>query len=225
MQITAVERHPQRRSRVLVYVDGIAAMEIARSAARTRDLRPGRATTREEIDAIIAAEQRREALATAAALLARRPRSERELRQRLARRKTPAPVIDETVARLYAARLLDDAAFAHAWAEARDRTSPRSARLVTAELRARGVRPEVASAAAVAGIDDDDAAYRLASRRAASMRDLGYETFRTRLAGLLRRRGFGWSVVQTTVERCWREAAGDARSDIDATAAGPEFRR
>src|SRR5581483_9478342 len=131
MQITGIERHAKRRSRVVVYVDGIATMEIARSAARARDLRPGRATSPAEIEAIVAAEQRREALAAAAALLARRPRSEREVRQRLSRRGATPAVIDETVAKLYAARLLDDAAFAQAWAEARDRTSPRSARLVT----------------------------------------------------------------------------------------------
>lgn len=212
MVITAVEAIAKRRSRVRVYADGVAVAELPAALARSERLAPGRTIEQAEIDAIVAKEERRRAMAAAAAMLARRPHSERQVRQRLARRQTDAAVVDETVARLLDVRLLDDAEFARAWADGRDRSSPRGRRLVVQELRAAGVDGDVALAAASA-IDDGDAAYRLAASRMRSFRELEYEAFRARLAGLLQRRGFGWDVVRDTVARCWREAHPGADDD------------
>jgi regulatory protein len=140
----------------------------------------------------------------AIALLARRPRSEREMRRRLAQRRLPPTLVEDTIERLRTLNLIDDAAFARFWAETRDRTSPRGRRLVTQELRTQGVEASVA-ATATAELSDADAAYRLASRRLRGLADTDYQTFRSRLGGQLQRRGFGWDVVQSTIERCWRE--------------------
>lgn len=206
------------RARVDVYVDGVRAFDVARSMLGAHSLRPGRAIDRTEIDAIIAAERRRMALDAAVTMLARRPRSEREVRQRLARRKFEPALIDETLRKLHDAKLLDDAAYARSWTESRDRMSPRGRRLLVQELRAHGVDAAVAADAA-AGVSDADAAYRVASRRLRSLAGLDYQSFRGRLSALLQRRGFGWEICKTTVERCWREIGGaPAADDLDAPA-------
>lgn len=207
MIITAVERTPRRRGLVDVYVDGEQAMQVARKTARAEGLRPGRTIDRSELETIQRAEMRRRALETAVAMLARRPRSERDVRRRLAQRAIPRDVIDETVEKLRSAGFLDDAAYARSFAEMRDRTSPRGRRLIVQELRATGVAPETAQSA-TSELADEDAAYRLASSRALRLAGLGYETFRNRLAGLLQRRGFGWELVRRTIDRCWRETGG-----------------
>ncbi|MEX2227595.1 MAG: regulatory protein RecX [Dehalococcoidia bacterium] len=212
MLVTAVVRKPRRAGRVDVYVDGEVAFDVQRDTARTSELRPGRSIEPAEIEAIIAADRKRQALEAAVALLARRPRSEREVRSRLAQRKFPAPIIEETMARLDALKLIDDAAFARYWAETRDRTSPRGRRLVTQELRSRGVDAGMASEA-TAELSDADAAYRVASRRARSLAAADYQTFRNRLGSLLQRRGFGWDVAGATVERCWQELGRAAAED------------
>jgi len=204
MIITSVEPTPRRRGRVDVLVDGEPAFEIAREAARTHGLRPGRAVEQPEIDALLAADARKSALDTAVAMLARRPHSEREVRRRLARQKCQPAVADETVAKLKGARLLDDAEYARAWAESRDRTSPRGRRLLVRELRANGVELAVAQEA-TALLSEEDAAYRVASRAVRSLPDLEYRAFRDRLGARLQRRGFGWDVCVATVDRCWRE--------------------
>ena len=204
MQITAIEPHPRRKSRLDVYVDGVVACEISRATVKQRSLRVGLQMPPEQFDAIVADDRRRQALDIAVTMLARRPRSEREVRQRLKQRKLDAAIADHTIERLRAARLLDDAGYARTYAESRDRTSPRSRRLLVQELRANGVDSAVATDA-VGELSDTDAAHRLASSRMRSLARLDQQTFRARLSGLLRRRGFGWDVIRRTVERCWSE--------------------
>ena len=213
MIVTAVER-TARRGRVAVHIDDEPAFEIAREIARGRDLRPGRAIDRDEIDALVAEDASKQALNIAVAMLARRPHSEREVLRRLARRKCAPELAGETVRKLRAARLLDDAEYARAWTESRDRSSPRGRRLIVQELRASGVALEIAQEAATA-VSDADAAYRAALRRMRGLSALEYEAFRNKLGGMLQRRGFGWETCRATVERCWREWR-DAQTVSDA---------
>ena len=219
MIITAIERSQKRRGRVDVYVDGALACVLGRAAASAEGLRPGQAVTPEQIAALVAADRRRQALDAAVSMLARRPRSEREVRQRLRQRKFEPELIDATVARLFATKLLDDAEYARAWTESRDRQSPRGSRLIARELRANGVEAAIADTAAAA-VSDEDAAYRLASRRLRSLAGLEYEAFRNRLGGYLQRRGFGWDVCRSTVDRCWRGAQGATAESREQGAEG-----
>jgi regulatory protein len=212
--ITAVEPAQKRRGRVEVYVDGVVAFDIARTTATGRGLRPGAAIDAAQIEAIVAADRRRAALETAAAMLARRPRSEREVRRRLAGRRFEAPMIEETVARLRELKLLDDAEFARAWTESRDRSSPRGRRLIVQELRAAGVAGPTAIEAASA-VSEEEAAYRVAEKKARALASCDYRAFRDKLGAHLQRRGFGWETARATVDRCWREATGEAADTDD----------
>jgi regulatory protein len=113
---------------------------------------------------------------------------------------------------LRALKLIDDAAYARYFAEARDRTSPRGRRLITQELRANGVDVDTA-ATATADLSDEEAAYRLASRRMRSLSGIEYDAFRSRLGGMLQRRGFGWDTARATIERCWTELGRERAED------------
>jgi len=212
MMITSVERNPKARGRAGVHVDGAPAFDVLRETARHHGLRPGRTIEQQEIDAIVAADRRRSAMGAALAMLARRQRSEQDVRRRLARGRFTQDVTDETVARLRDLKLLDDAEYARAWAESRDRASPRGRRMIVRELRGAGVAIEIAREAA-AGICEDEAAYRLAAKRLPSLRPLGEEAFRTRLGSQLQRRGFAWDTITRTVARCCRELGHAASED------------
>lgn len=212
MIITAVESTRKRRGRVDVYVDGVVAFEVARSTAAARHLRPGVEVEPAEIHAIVSADRRRAALETAAAMLARRPHSEREVRRRLTQRQFEPPLVDETIARLRELKLLDDAEFARAWTESRDRSSPRGRRLIVQELRAAGVAPTTAADAA-SDVSEEDAAYRVAAKKARVLASCDYRTFRDRLGSHLQRRGFGWEVARASVDRTWRESHEGTSTD------------
>lgn len=216
MIVTAVERQ-RRRRRVTVFVDGAFALALGAELAAERDVRPGRTITPGELSSLAEAEAKRGALESALRLLSYRPRSERELRERLARKGFRRPAIDETAGRLRDLGYLDDAAFARFWTETKQALRPRSRRLVASELRRRGVERDTAEEA-TAGIADEDAAYAAASRRLRALRGLEYRTFRERLGGFLTRRGFSYDVARRTIERCWTELEEENSEQEDGSA-------
>lgn len=207
MIVTAVDRQ-RRRRRVNVFVDGRFALALGAELAAERDVRPGRELTPAELSALAVAEERRGAMESALRLLSYRPRTEQELRQRLRRKGFGAPVVGETLRRLRELGYLDDQAFARFYTETQQASRPRSKRLLTGELRWRGVAQETAEEA-TAEVSDEEAAYLAASRRLRALRDLEYVRFRERLGSFLTRRGFSYDVARRTIERCWQELGGE----------------
>lgn len=207
MIVTAVVRRPRRRL-VDVFVDGQLALSVGRELAAERELRPGRTLSPAEIAALAQADGRRRAIESALRLLSYRPRSERELRERLARKGFDWRVVRATLARLRELGYVDDAAFARFWTETRQAYRPRSRRLAESELRRRGIGREEVEAA-TAGISDEEAAYAAARRQLASLAGLEYARFRERLGGFLTRRGFSYGVSRGTIDRCWAELEAD----------------
>ncbi len=205
MIITALERQ-KRRQRVNVYGEGgrfLLAVSLA--LAQDADLYVGKELSEAQVEALRCEDARQQAYDAALRLLAYRPRSEREMRQRLARRGIERPLIEEALARLRQQGYLNDEAFARFWTETREATSPRSRRLIRSELLFKGVSSETASAA-VADVEDEDAAYRAASRRLRSFPVDDFAAFQRRLGGFLTRRGFSYEVARRTISRCWQEA-------------------
>ena len=148
------------------------------------------------------------ALDAALRFLANRPRSEHEIRRRLARLELPDATLDRVVAQLRAHHLVDDVAFARYWVEQRQTFRPRGARLLKAELRQHGVSGELAAAVADEGSQAaDEDAYRAAHKKARLLAAARPDerVFRTRLAQFLARRGFDWETITPVVDRLWRE--------------------
>ena len=154
-----------------------------------------------------------EVMDAAAAFLAVRPRSVAETRRRLRHLGYPHALVDSVVDRLIEMHYLDDAAFARAWIESRDRARPRGEIALRRELALKGVartvidemlaqRHETAN-----GVDPDleAAASLLARRRAALDRVQDPQKRRQKAYALLARNGFD-------PETC-REAASSFMSD------------
>ena len=204
MQITALERR-QGQKQVQVHLADGRVISIGAEVCLRFGLHVGDALNDGQLNTIQDAETRRSCLQSALRLLSYRQRSEAELRDRLTHKQVPADVVSDTLFRLRNAGLLDDEAFARDWVESRTQRAPRSRRLVAAELLARGVPKEMIAEAA-GTIDERDAAYRAAERRARSLAGLPYADFRQRISGLLLRRGFDYDVVRETVRKLWRDA-------------------
>jgi len=120
--------------------------------------------------------------------------------QRLVRKGFGEAETTQTIARLKASGLIDDAAFAKTWSESRSAGSPRSAYLVKRELLTLGVETEAAEEATGA-LDDSEAACRAAAPRLQRLKSLPPEAARQKLADFLRRRGFTWTVIERTLSR------------------------
>jgi len=203
MIVTSIQRKPRRRL-VDVYVDGEFALALGRELAAERGLRAGIAITPGELTALRVDQARRSAIETALRLLSYRPRSERELRDRLFRKAFDRATVGATLARMRELGYLDDAEFARFWTETRQAAGPRSKRLLASELRGRGIDRRLAEEA-TAEVADEEAAYEAASRRLRALGGLEYGRFRERLGAFLTRRGFSYEVARGTIDRCWQE--------------------
>jgi regulatory protein len=157
-----------------------------------------------------------EVLAAAGRLLEVRPRSTDEVRRRLRDAGYRDDLVEGTLDRLTELGYLDDAAFAQAWVESRDRARPRGARALRDELRRMGVTAVDAEAALAArealasgddpgdprlmpaaggradsGVSDDAAAARLLGRKSAGLlREPDPRKRRAKAHALLARAGF-----------------------------------
>lgn len=216
MIITELER--QRRRRVNVYVNGRFAFSVGLPLAQEKGLYAGQEVTEELLQDLRREDERRRAYEDALRLLSYRPRSEKEMRFRLRRRGIDEGTVEETVRRLRQLHYLDDAAFAQFWAETRDAGRPSARRLVRSELLFKGVDSATASKA-LEGLDDEDAAYRAASRRLRALAGLPRDAFQKRLGGFLVRRGFSYEVIRRTMERCWDEIGGEKEPFQESSAA------
>jgi regulatory protein len=161
----------------------------------------GQALTDDEIGRLQEADTLEKAKQRAVDLIAYRPRSVKEVRQRLSRAKVDPETIQAVIASLQAAGLLDDAGFSQAWAESRQRTSPRSKRMIEWELRQRGVGQDVIESA-VAGVDDQEMAYRAAVARWPRVAAVQPPELRRRkLTEHLARHGFNYETARGAIER------------------------
>ncbi|MFN2588719.1 MAG: regulatory protein RecX [Actinomycetota bacterium] len=140
---------------------------------------------------------RREAMGRAGRLLAARPRTEKELAEKLSDAGFDADLVAAAIDRLRTLGLLDDEDFAMQWIEERSARKKLSRRALLHELCARGVASDVAEAALVkAGVDEETQAVELAARyvRRVAARPLA-EQF-ARIRQMLARRGYGYDVAE-----------------------------
>ena len=140
-------------------------------------------------------------------LLALRPRTVAEMRQRLGQR-FGTETVEGTVSRLQAEGLLNDAAFARQWRESRERRKPRSQSLIERELKHRGVAGDAISEA-LEDFDSNATAHRAAVRYAARQAGKDRTTFDRRVRAFLERRGFEPSTIRQTLDQL-REELGIA---------------
>jgi regulatory protein len=212
-RISAVTPQANDPDRVSVFIDGAFAFGLPALAALEEKLAPGDVLDAARITALLATDERARATTAAIAFLAYRPRSEREVRDRLRLKGYSPEAIDAAVEKLAGWRYLDDEEFARRWVENRTIHQPRGARLIEQELRTKGVERETAKRAVEeAEIDERAAALEVARDRARRLAGDDPAAARRKLAAYLARRGFGWDAVRPALDAVLgdeREASED----------------
>ncbi len=201
--VTALRSTRRDRGQVNIYLDGRLAFTVEAETVKQQGLHPGQELTPDELAALARWHRHTQCYNAALRLLSYRPRSEAELRQRLARRGFEPEGIEASLERLRRQGLVDDEAFARFWQENRDSFSPRSSWLTRQELHRKGVPAEVI--ARLPEGDDDASAYRAAVPRARRLAGYDYRTFYRRLGSYLKRRGFTYGTIDRTVKQIWQE--------------------
>ncbi len=148
----------------------------------------------------------RAALAKAYRLLSVRNRSEKELRNALARAKYQTEVVAAVLEKCREQRFIDDAKFAQQFVQSRLRNRPMGRERLKIELRNKGISDAIIAATldeAFAPEDTLTLANQLADKQRKRLASLPPAKAQQRLADFLRRRGFDWETIQRTA--LWQE--------------------
>jgi len=207
--ITGLTAGKGRDRRVNVFLDGRLAFSLSAEVVLKEGLRGGQELSETDLERLAGADRRQRCLEAALRLLAIRPRSMDEIRQRLRKRGFEKDDYENAITRLRERGLLDDAAFARFWKDNRQSFRPRSRRLTALELRRKGV-DGAAIKEIVAEIDDGESAYLAALGRTRRLPPSDYQDFRRRLGEYLVRRGFDYDIIQRTVDKIWTERGENA---------------
>lgn len=212
-EITALSPSTRRKGRIHIFVDdkfmaSVDAMTVALHGLQVGQVLTPAALVELERDAVVA-----RLVDRTLHFLGFRPRSEAELRSYLRRQEATPEQAGAVLDELRRLQLVDDEAFARFWRESRDRSSPRGAGLLRAELRAKGLTSEVVAEVLPDADDAAALARRAGERRLRLVRTLPWPDFRHKLLGYLQRRGFAYEVADRTVRELWQTVAGEIPDD------------
>jgi regulatory protein len=206
-RVTALRPTKRDPDRLAVDLDGSFAFALPAQLVADERVDVGDMLDVDRVTALLAADQASRATEAALVFLGYRPRSEKEVRDRLRRGGYEPAAIEHAIARLHEWRYLDDADFARRWVENRTAHRPRGRRLLQQELRHKGIDGEIArDAIDDADLDETGAAEALARRRLPSYAGDEPAAIRRRLGAYLARRGYGYDVIRTALDRALGEA-------------------
>lgn len=142
--------------------------------------------------------------------LSYRPRSEKEVRDRLERKKIDPQIIDKIVLRLTELRFLNDLEFVKWWIESRTRFKPRSLRLIKFELQQKGIPFELIES----GIRNQESsksekdlenAKKLVESKIHKYKGLSKFELTQKLGPFLQRRGFGYETIKSAIDEALKD--------------------
>ncbi|MBK7258047.1 MAG: RecX family transcriptional regulator [Ignavibacteriae bacterium] len=208
MRITRIETQQKRRDRVNVYADGEFAVGISKETLLRAALRVGDELTPERLSALQSEEGLFQTRAAAMRLLARRPRAERELRDRLREKEYADADIARVLAGLRTAGLVNDAEFARTYIRNTLILRPLGEIQLRQKLLIFGIERATVDDAIreeLGAVDVDDIALAVTRKylaRSAGRGSADDPRKRRRLAAaMLARRGYAWTIITRVLKK------------------------
>jgi regulatory protein len=211
--VTAIEAQKKNPQRVNIYLDEQFAFGLSRITAAW--LRVGQGLSEEKIASLQAEDAREASLQKALRFLSYRPRSVDEVRKNLLKHEFAEDVIADTLSRLERTGLIGDDQFARAWVENRNTFRPRGKRVLTIELRQKGISEDVIRSALPDSVDEEALALEAGRKYSRRLQGLDWPEFRAKLAGHLGRRGFSYEVISTATKMLWQETRPTPAAELD----------
>lgn len=213
--ITAIEEQKRRCDRKSIFVDGEFVAGAHEEVVVALGLCVGQSFDGDRLADIIRAETVRKARESALHLLGYRDRTKSEIKMHLIRRDYPEDIVDEIIDRLSRVELLDDEKFSRDWVRSRSAAKPMGRTRLAWELRSRGIDAPLIQEALESV--DTDTEYALALEAASKKADKAKRDdpmLKKRLISFLRRRGFGWEVINRVIDRvCPEDWDSDSREE------------
>lgn len=142
--------------------------------------------------------------------LSYRPRSEKEIRDKLSQKKAPQEIIERVISSLLEHKFLDDEKFAGWFIENRLRFNPKGLRIIKMELKQKGIAAEIIDEAidSLSKSEDEsnvpssdlESAKILVEKKLPKYIGLEKQIIYQKLGAYLARRGFDWGVIKKSID-------------------------
>jgi regulatory protein len=214
MRITKIETQKENPSRRNLYADGKFLLGVSAETLLRFGIRTGDEIGEEKLRALHAAEELQSAKAVALRLLARRPRTEKEVRDKLREKEFADAEIIATIEHLRTLGFLNDEEFARTYIAHQLAMRPKGKLALRQHLLMLGIKKETVDAVlgeVLPEAKQEDAALKAAQaflRRTSRSRDDPQKS-RQKLAAFLNRRGFTWDIIAPTVKTVLGEKASE----------------
>jgi regulatory protein len=133
-----------------------------------------------------------------------RPRSEKEVRDSLKRKKAPPKIIEEIILKLKELNFINDREFAKWWIEQRLTFRLKALRVIKNELKLKGIIDEITEdvlrESQVEQKADYDIAKKLAERKVERYKGLAYKDKRLKLTRFLANKGFSFEDIEKSID-------------------------
>lgn len=197
MRLTRITKQ-KKGNRYNLYSDQTFVAGVSEGTLVRSGLAQGDDVDEQTLKRLQSDDEQSQALVSAYGYLARRPHSGSELRKKLEAKGYSQPGIGSALKRLEELGYVNDREFAKAWI--RERGGDRGFHLLNAELRKKGIDPDIISEALAERTEDKEADLSqvrdLAAKRYARLRSQPWETVYARLGGYLSRRGYPSDLVR-----------------------------
>ncbi len=197
-KITALKIQQRNKERVNVFIDEEYSFAVTLMVAA--ELRKGQYLSDEDIAQLQEGDLRDKGYDKAIRFLSFRPRSQAEISRYLQDKGYEPEVVEDIIQRLIDKKYLDDETFAQFWLENRSQFKPRGSRALRYELRQKGIDDQVIKTT-LSDLDEEELAWAAVQGKLRIWHHLPPDALQKKVMGFLSRRGFGYDVVRTIVER------------------------
>jgi len=199
--ITAIKLQKNRK-RANIYLDGKFGFGIDLENFAKLGLKTGQELADREIKEIVKKSEFRKILDKLLKFTTLRPRSEKEIRDWLIKKKVHVSLHNELFNRLNRLSLMNDEKFATWWVEQRLEFSPRGKKMIIHELRTKGVKEGVIKKV-IEQIKTDEGkiAKELLDKKAYKWRNLSRLEARQKMGQFLARKGFDWEIIEKILKK------------------------
>lgn len=206
-KITSIELQQKRKDRFSIFLDDEFAFGVHRDTLLKTGVAKGDDLTEKQIQEIQELENQRAAKEKGLRLLAARPRSAKELQDRLKQARYSPETIENVLKEFDRLGLINDAEFGKMYARSQMITKPMGQFLLRRELKFKGLKEdEIEQAVDVAYSEESEKqiAFDLAARRKKRVENLEEVKAKKRVSDFLQRRGFNWEIISSILEQ-WKE--------------------
>jgi len=200
-EITGIKAQKKNPERVSIFLDGEYAFGLSRIVAAWLQL--GQRLDEKKIESLLASDANEVAYLKARRLINLKPRTEKEIRLKLILGGFDENQCTLVLNRLNEAGLVADDKYAKQWVENRNELHPRSRRLISIELRQKGIADEVIEQVLEDSSTDEELALQAATQYARKLNLDDGMKFRNRLSAFLARRGFSYGTIAPVVRTVW----------------------